>query len=158
MIKLEDKGRDYQRYSHSPSEKLYLANNFLQHVQSSNVSAFGTADEDLVIRFHNGSLYQYPGMADRYRDAVSSLSKGRWVWKHIRRAKVPYKKIGVLPLPDDIGITDEELFKEIDDRYIKDITRNLADVAIAQKLVFDENLARSFEMVTIGDIVFYRPL
>ncbi len=158
MIKLEDKGRDYQRYRHSAMEKIYLANNDLQHVLSSNVSAIGVAEGDLIIRFHNGSMYQYKGIGDKFKDIMASNSKGKWVWRNLRKKYVQYKKIGVLPLPDDIEVTDDEIFKEIDDRYVKDLMRNLGDTLLAQALVYNPLLARSFTMVTIGDIIFYKPI
>ena len=56
MILLEDKNREYKRYRMNPSEKIQLANNGLQWVLSSNVSAIGVSGKDLVIWFHNGSM------------------------------------------------------------------------------------------------------
>jgi len=111
MVLLEDKNRDYRRYRHSPDETSYLASKGLQHVLSSNVSAVGVVGKDLIIRFHNGSLYQYEDMAESYEDILRSNSKGKWVWRYLRRAGVPYRKIGSLPLEDDISATDDELFE-----------------------------------------------
>lgn len=109
MTLLEDKGRDYRRYSHSPDEKVTLQARGLQHVLSSNVSAVGISEDNLIIRFHNGSMYSYDEMASSFDKIMSSNSKGKWVWKHLRRPGVPYKKIGTLPLTDDIKASDEEL-------------------------------------------------
>lgn len=109
MVLLEDKGRDYRRYRHSSDETAYLATRGLQHVLSSNVSAVGVVGDDLIIRFHNGSLYRYENMASSYESIMRSNSKGRWVWRHLRRAGVPYRKIGTMPLTDDIKVSDDEL-------------------------------------------------
>ena len=57
MIQLEDKNRLYKRFRHSPSEKVKLAENGLQWVNSSNVSAVGKYDDDLIIRFHKSTCY-----------------------------------------------------------------------------------------------------
>ena len=59
MKLLIDKNRDYRRYRPDPAEKIALANNGLQWVLSSNVSAIGTNGNDLIVRFHNGSLNIY---------------------------------------------------------------------------------------------------
>lgn len=117
MILLVDKGRDYRRWRHSNEEKIYLASRGLQHVLSSNVSAVGISDDDLIIRFHNGSLYRYDNMASRFRDIMTSNSKGKWVWRHLRRAGVPYQKIGSLPMKDDLKLDDDEML-EIGNRFM----------------------------------------
>lgn len=129
MIKLEDKGRymkygravpkekggiHYQRLRHTATEKIQLANNGLQWVNSSNVSAIGVSSNDLIIRFHNGSLYKYPNQAELYRPMLQSNSKGHFVWSKLRWKNVPYLKIGSLPFKDDKEVTDDDLFNLID--------------------------------------------
>lgn len=120
MILLQDKNRDYRRYDHSAAERFTLAKNGFQAVQSSNVSAVGRSDDDLMIRFHNGSVYRYFKMGDDLMSILGSNSKGKWVWRFLRRAGVPYQHVGVLELPDDLDITDEELFALDDDRYFEE--------------------------------------
>ncbi len=114
MVLLIDKGRDYRRWRHSPKEEWYLAKNGFQSVSSSNVSAVGVNRDDLMIRFHNGSVYRYFGLAEKFDDILKALSKGKWVWRHLRRKKVDYMKDGSLPLPDDINEPDSEMFEKID--------------------------------------------
>lgn len=109
MVQLEDKNRKYKRYRLSPEERTYLAERGLRWVLSSNVAAAGTQGDDLIIRFHNGSVYAYSGLADRVEDLFKSNSKGRWVWQNLRRKNVPYRKIGIISLPDDIKISDEDI-------------------------------------------------
>jgi len=112
---LEDKGRFYKRKRPSPDEKIMLANEGLQYTLSSNVSAVGTDGDDLIIRFHNGSLYSYTNRAHLIDDILRSSSKGHWVFAHLRRNNAKFKKIGSLPLKSDIALTDEEIFGTIDE-------------------------------------------
>jgi hypothetical protein len=77
MRLLQDKGRDYKRLRPSSAEKIQLANEGLQWVLSSNVSAVGSVDEDLIIRFHNGSLYKYPNRGHLLGDILRTRSKGK---------------------------------------------------------------------------------
>ena len=114
MIRLEDKGRKYKRFRPSPSEKIQLANSGLQWVLSSNVSAIGMDGEDLIVRFHNGSMYRYIGAGKLYDDMLKSNSKGHFVWVKLRRPKVPYEKIGALRFTGDQEVSDDDLFNLID--------------------------------------------
>lgn len=132
MILLQDKNRDYRRWSHSAPERFELAKNGFQAVESSNVSAVGRSDDDLMIRFLNGSVYRYFGMGENLMNILSATSKGKWVWRFLRRAGVPYEKIGVLPLPDDLTITDEELFDLGDQKYFEEM---VAYVGATRKIV-----------------------
>lgn len=118
MILLEDLNRDYRRYYPNPKEKLFLADVGCQWVMSSNVSAvcrFAEYQNDLVIRFVNGSVYRYMGLANKYDEILGSNSKGRWVWDHLRgrvkgQHKVPYQYLGKISLPSDEEVPDEVLF------------------------------------------------
>jgi hypothetical protein len=80
---------------------------------SSNVSAGQRDGSDLYIRFHNGSVYIYPNKGSRFNDLLVSPSKGKWVWKNLRKANVSYSKVGSFPLTGDRDLTDEEMFTEI---------------------------------------------
>lgn len=85
-----------------------------------------------MIRFLNGSVYRYFGMGENLMNILSATSKGKWVWRFLRRAGVPYEKIGVLPLPDDLTITDEELFDLGDQKYFEEM---VAYVGATRKIV-----------------------
>jgi hypothetical protein len=155
MKRLVDAHRDYRRFRHSAVENLYLNQNGFISVESSNVSAVAKNDEDLIIRFHNGSIYRYYGQGNRYDDIFKSNSKGKWVWRNLRRKAVRYAKIGTLPLPDDLGITDEDIFNELEERYVKDLNKVLQrDVGIK---VIQSKLGVLRE-ITIGGIVIYQPM
>ena len=118
-VLLEDKGREYRRYRPSSEEKILLANKGMQWVLSSNVSAIGVDEDDLIIRFHNGSIYRYFKQGNKISNILTSNSKGHWVWVNLRRKNVNYQKIGSMPLESDYPISDEELFENIETEAIK---------------------------------------
>lgn len=155
MELLEDKGRPYRRFRFTPRERAFLSLNGFQPVLSSNVAGVGVKDNDLLIRFHNGSVYEYSNQANRYDDILKSNSKGKWVWSNLRRRNVPYKKLGSLPLADDIGVTDEDIFQEIDNRYLSDITRHV-DVPVFQSFAFLQGIA--LNKIVIGNYTVFQPI
>jgi|SRR6056297_954946 len=109
---LIDENRKYQRYRHTIREQSTLYNKGYTTVRSSNVSAVATSGDDLYIRFLNGSLYKYIGKANLEDNILAAASKGKWVWRFLRRPNVPYAKVGKLPLDGDLDKTDEQLFAE----------------------------------------------
>jgi len=155
MKKLVDSHREYRRFRHTATENLFLNQNGFISVLSSNVSAVARVAEDLIIRFHNGSIYQYFGQGERFDDILKSNSKGKWVWRNLRRKAVRYAKIGTLPLPDDLGVSDEDIFNELEERYIKDLNKVLQrDVGIK---VIQSQLG-TLKEITIGGVVIYQPM
>ena len=110
---LEDKNRYYKRNRHSAEEKNILAKAGLQHVLSSNVSAVANIKEALVIRFHNGSMYSYTDRGQLVDDILWAPSKGKWVWRHLRRKNAAFVKLASLPLPSDIALSDDSIFENI---------------------------------------------
>lgn len=101
--------RDYQRILPDYKARKELREQGFTWVLSSNVSAVRATQGNLYIRFHNGSVYEYPRMGGRYEDILNAESKGRWVWNELRRKNVPYSKIGAMPMDDDLDLTDEEV-------------------------------------------------
>jgi len=114
MTLLEDKNRKYKRFRPSVSEKIKLANEGLQWVLSSTISAVAIDSDDLIIRFHNGSLYSYPNQSKHYQPMLDASSKGKYFWSKIRRPGLPFSKIGSFSLKSDTNDSDEEIFQEID--------------------------------------------
>lgn len=102
--------REYTRLKHSDSEVATLRNRGFVPVISSNVSAVARQDEMLIVRFHGGATYAYPTSGDRYEDILSASSKGRWVWRELRRTGVPYYRIGRVTIQDDVD--DRDLMRE----------------------------------------------
>lgn len=155
MELLEDLNRDYRRYRHNPRERTFLGLNGLQPVLSSNVSAVGVKGNDLLIRFHNGSVYSYRDRSSDYENILKSNSKGKWVWRFLRRSNTPYVKLGIIPLPDDIGVTDEDIFQEIDNRYLSDLVKHV-DVPVFQSFEFLQGIA--LNKITIGGITVFQAI
>lgn len=108
-VRLEDKGRKFKRIRQSPKERLQLSSAGLQPVLSSNVSAIAKRDKNLIIRFHGGATYSYSGAADLYEPMLESNSKGSFVWQRLIRPKVPYRRIGSVPLQSDAQFTDRDV-------------------------------------------------
>ncbi len=113
-VKYRDRLSVRETITPSADQKVFLANNGLQWVRSSNVSGVAQSGLDLIIRFLNGSLYRYPNQGKLYDGMLKAQSKGRFVWVRLRRPKVPYEKIGTLPYPDDLTTTDEDIFNLVD--------------------------------------------
>jgi hypothetical protein len=98
--------RKYTRYAHTEEESKLLKRKGLRAVISSNVSAVGYDKETLIVRFHGGATYGYPGQGERYDDLVSSPSKGKWVWRELVRKRVSYFKMGSINIKDDVESKD----------------------------------------------------
>ncbi len=103
--------RDYQRILPDFKARKELRERGFTWVLSSNVSAVRRQDNNLYIRFHNGSLYEYPNLGNRYEEILDAESKGRWVWNELRRKNVSYRKLGSMPMEDDLDVDDEEVMK-----------------------------------------------
>lgn len=125
------------RYRQTAEQDVWLARQGFTTVTSSNVSALGIFGKDLYIRFLNGAVYRYPNNAELFDKIMRSLSKGRAVWKYIRRAGVSYERVGDMPIPDKI---EEEVYKAIEDPV----------VTIYEELVAFKEL--SAEMVSITEL------
>ena len=103
--------RDYQRILPDFESRQQLRVQGYTWVLSSNVSAVRRFGNDLIVRFHNSSVYRYPNQAQNYDSMINSDSKGRWVWNNLRRPNVPYEKLGAMPLGQDLDLTDEEVMQ-----------------------------------------------
>ena len=103
--------RNYQRILLSDESEAKLEAKGFEPLLSSNVSAAAQRGDDLIIRFHNGSIYSYAGQGKNYLQLIAAASHGKWVWRFLRRPQVPYAKIGSLPLPEDTLESDEEIVK-----------------------------------------------
>jgi hypothetical protein len=153
-ILLEDKGREYRRFSHTPEERQYLQMKGLQPVQSSNISAIGTSNDKLLVRFQNGAMYEYPGSAEFYGPMLRANSKGKFFWLNIRKPDLPFNKASSLIIPGDLDITDEELFadiefkaKQVEVLFEKDL-ETIATAGLFVKL-FDNVLSETISRIKI---------
>ena len=111
MLNVVQEKREYQRILPSDKSIDILESNGLEWVFSSNVSAATVRGKDLIIRFHNGSIYQYPNEGKNFERLMGAASKGKWVWRFLRRPNKPYSKIGSLPLPEDTDESDQDIIK-----------------------------------------------
>jgi hypothetical protein len=103
--------RQYQRILMSQDSDRKLQAMGYDTFFSSNVSAGAQRGNDLFIRFHNGSVYKYPNQGKRFIELQAAASKGKWVWRFLRRPNKPYEKVGTIPLPEDTIETDEEIVR-----------------------------------------------
>lgn len=150
---LEDKNREYKRVRHSAEEKIALGDAGLQSVLSSNVSAVGKSGKDLIVRFHNGSMYKYPSKSDLYEPLLKSSSKGHFVYIKLRKTNANNSKIGSMPLQSDINLSDERMLENIDNsninRVVSKVTKPVNDMG--KKLI----LGLSMKQIIIGGISLY---
>lgn len=74
----------------------WLERNVWVGVESSNVRAikYSKSRYELYVRFRDGSEYKYSGVDKLMaRQMFDSTSKGKWVWRRLRRANRPYQRI-----------------------------------------------------------------
>ena len=109
MATVVQENRTYQRILISDASEKKLNQLGFETVFSSNVSAIAVRGKDLIIRFHNGSIYKYDNQGKNYETMMAAASKGKWVWRFLIRPQVAYAKIGTLPLPEDTTETDTEI-------------------------------------------------
>lgn len=65
--------------------------NFIS-VESSNIDAIAVSGDNLVIRFKNGSIYEYIGAAKEYEKMMAFKSKGEYLNNFIKN-KYPFNRI-----------------------------------------------------------------
>ena len=111
MATVLQEDRKYRRILLSETSEQKLEKEGYEVLLSSNVSAAARRGKDLIIRFHNGSLYKYPNQGKNFERLVAASSHGKWVWRFLRRPNKPYQKIGSLPLPEDVLETDEQIVR-----------------------------------------------
>ena len=111
MATVVNEDRQYQRILPSDASILILDSAGLEWVFSSNVSAAARRGNNLIIRFHNGSMYSYAGQGKNFERLMGAASKGKWVWRFLRRPRVAFTKIGSLPLPEDTAESDLEILE-----------------------------------------------
>ncbi len=153
----------YRRIRQSPIQKSYLGSLGYTTVDSSFISAVMKDEEDnLIIRFHNASLYEYYGFGDELERILFANSKGQYFNRHIRPTKL-YARIGALPFPEkyDIDIpqmkwSDEELFNKLELDYLSKLLKEQK----GSKLKIEKRVINGVEFneFSVNDITFYRPV
>jgi len=141
-----------RRIRPSTQQKLKMDEWGLQWVTSSFISGIGRQDNDLYIRFWNGSYYVYYGFGSHYERMLKSNSKGRYFWRNIRKTK-RYDKIGTLPFPDDSQASDEELFQALANQQ-NQIVKMMYEKGVSS-VVLDPRTQNEFlKIVYRGETIF----
>jgi len=88
----QEEDRPYRRYKHTAEEQRAIRSKGMTPVVSSNVSAISQKGNTLYVRFHDSATYAYPKSGELYDKMLHSPSKGKFVWKNLIRANVPYRR------------------------------------------------------------------
>lgn len=141
-----------RRIRPSAAQKQVLAEKGLQWVLSSFISAIGDDEGDLVIRFHNGSLYRYYGFAPHMDKMLGATSKGKYFWRHIRDTK-NYVREGELKFKTDLAMEDTELFESMQAEMNK-VIMEMAKKGTTE-VIFDKESGREFLKISYnGENIF----
>ena len=148
---------DYERVRQAPDTRYQLSLLGYQPTDSSVISAVGVFGDDLRIRFHNGSVYEYYGFANHFDRIMRANSKGQYFNRNIRHTK-RYSKIGSIDIPSGNAsqLTDEQTFNKVETQTMMNMLSQLG----GRTLRVSEIILQGVSLVKyqIDDIVFYRPL
>lgn len=137
-ILLKDSHRKYRRWRHDAQEKMALTLQGFTPVLSSCVSALMTDGDDLLIRFHTGDVYRYPGNARYFEKILNSNSKGHYFWVYLRWPGEPFIKEGkILKLESDIKMEVEDFIKEYVERPQIETIKYLEEIGL---FIIDPNM------------------
>ncbi len=160
--RLFDGARDYRRIRQTAAQKNFLAHNGLQFVNSSAISAVGVNEDDLIIRFHNGSMYSYKGAGGLFDKQVGANSRGRYFNRNVK-GKYPFTKLTSLPFPQNLQtietaemelLSDEQIFKTIETQDFKQLISNLENPKIKFNIAFD-NSGNELLQILINGVAIY---
>lgn len=151
----------FQRIRQTTKQRVFLAENGLTAVTSSFISAIGTRDDDLFVRFHNSSFYIYYGYAHLYEDMLRANSKGQFFNRYVRPTR-RYEKIDNVPFPTNLGesplayLEDQEMMTAMDMDYIRKVISQFtgAELYMEDKIINGIN----FTEYKVNDIVILRPI
>lgn len=161
--RLFDGARDYRRIRQTTAQKNFLANNGLQFVNSSALSAVGVNEDDLIIRFHNGSMYSYKNAGRLFDKQVGANSRGRYFNRNVK-GKYPFVKLTSLPFPQNIQtietaemelLSDEQIFKTIETQDFKQLISNLENPKIKFNVAFDNSGNELLQILINGVAIYY---
>lgn len=161
--RLFDGAREYRRIRQTAPQKNFLANRGLQFVNSSAISAVGVNEDNLIIRFHNGSMYSYKGASGLFDKQVGANSRGRYFNRNVR-GKYPFVKLTSLPFPQNIQtidtlemelLSDEKLFKTFETQEFTDLIRNLENPKISFGVALDSAGNELLQISINGLLIYY---
>lgn len=141
-----------RRIRQTAPQKQKLAEWGFKWVNSSFISGIAEQDDDLLIRFHNGSYYRYIGFGSHLDKMFQAPSKGRYFWRNIRGTR-NYVREGELPFPNDLQIEDTDLFKEMASQFNK-VVMDMVRLGVT-KVIFDQRTQREYLKVSYrGEVIF----
>lgn len=148
---------DYERIRQSSDVNYELSLLGYQAVTSSVISAIGVFGDNLQIRFHNGSVYEYYGFADRFAPMMRALSKGQYFNRNIRPTK-NYAKLGNIDFTSGNASqeTDRQLFDKAETQTVAGIVKTLQGRVLHAVEVKIKGI--EYIKYQIDDLIFYRPL
>lgn len=125
---------EYRRIRQSSSQKYQLSKWGFTNINSSFISGASVVGDDLRIRFHNGSVYEYYGMASLFDSLMRANSKGQYFNRRIRPTK-NYAKIASLDFNDESGgnvmeIDDTSVFNQLDTQEMLNLLKMLAGLRL----------------------------
>lgn len=145
-IKFREQMTDhYRRIRQTTRQSVWLGEKGYTTIVSSFISAASVKDDDLYIRFHNGSLYVYYGFAKEFDNLMKANSKGQYFHRRIRPT-MNYKKLGDMPFPTNIAdkpmleMSDEAMFKALDVDYIKKVAQRLTGAVVSTETYIDKGI------------------
>lgn len=71
----------------------YDAERWYEIVDSSMIRGVGSRGKDLVVEFHSGECYAYPGLAEEVDSLLAADSVGKYFHQHVRHQ--PSVKLGL---------------------------------------------------------------
>ena len=147
---------DYKRIRQTVEQNTELGRLGYVTVNSSFISAIGVFGDNLRIRFHNGSVYEYYGFANRFDAMMRALSKGQYFNREIRPTK-NFAKLGNIDFSGGnvMALEDNEVFTQIE---TQDFARMIMLLQGSKILVTDLIInGVEHQKFDINGFIFYRP-
>ena len=147
---------DYNRIRQTVDQKFELGELGYVVVDSSFISAVGVFGDNLRIRFHNGSVYEYYGFANRFDAMMRALSKGQYFNRNIRPTK-NFAKLGNIDFSGGnvMALEDNEVFTQIETQDFARVVMMLqGKEMIVTNLIINGIEHQKFD---INGFIFYRP-
>ena len=153
----EQMSGNYERVRQTPEQNFQLDKWGYTQVQSSFISGIGQFGDDLRIRFHNGSVYEYYNMASKFDAIMRANSKGQYFNRHIRPTK-NYAKIDNLDFErgNTKNLSDTQVFDMLETQTMANMLKMLGGLNMVVKTVKIEGIEHY--KLTIGDLIMYRPI
>lgn len=145
---------DYKRVRQTSDVRYELGKLGYTSVLSSFISAVGVFGDNIRIRFHNGSVYEYYGFADKFDAMMRSSSKGQYFIKNIRPTK-KYSKIASIDITPSTVMEDNVMFDAMETQSMARTVSQLQGSVIYTKIIKINGIEHI--MFNIDGLIYYRP-